>query len=394
MATFRPVVSVYKFDDIKEKTGTVKMPHVFVTPLRPDIVQSVHDKMARNKMQPVGVTPKAGYGTAAESWGTGRAVARIPRAPGSGTHRAGQGAFGNMCRGGGMFAPLKTWRRWAKKIHHTERRHAVCAALAASALPPLVMAHGHRIDKVPELPLVVSDGIQHITRTKEAVTILKNLGAVDDLKRVIKSKKIRAGKGKARNRRFTMRRGPIVIFKEDHGIRRAMRNIPGVSCRSCTALNLMHLAPGGQFGRFLIWTESAFKHMSEMYGTYTKSAPLKKHYRLPRAIMENADLSRIINSTEIQSVLRPKLEAPKAHEKKGNPLKSRKLMDKLNPYAKERREFMAKQELKGSAEHEAMQAAKKARKENKKAMTDKNYYKNVMAAFDTKPAVEVAEEEE
>jgi ribosomal protein L4 len=34
--------------------------------------------------------------SSAESWGTGRAVSRIPRVPGGGTHRAGQGAFGNV----------------------------------------------------------------------------------------------------------------------------------------------------------------------------------------------------------------------------------------------------------------------------------------------------------
>lgn len=48
-----------------------------------------------------------GHQTSAESWGTGRAVARIPRVRGGGTHRSGQGAFGNMCRGGRMFAPTK-----------------------------------------------------------------------------------------------------------------------------------------------------------------------------------------------------------------------------------------------------------------------------------------------
>lgn len=41
----------------------------------------------------------------------GRAVSRIPRVPGGGTHRAGQGAFGNMCRGGRMFAPTKVYLR-------------------------------------------------------------------------------------------------------------------------------------------------------------------------------------------------------------------------------------------------------------------------------------------
>merc|ERR1740121_2425294 len=100
---------------------------------------------------------QTGYDTAAASWGTGRAVARIPRVPGGGTHRSGQGAFGNMCRGGGMFNPTKTWRRWHRKTNVTQKRHALATAIAASAVPALVMARGHRIEEVPEMPLVVSD---------------------------------------------------------------------------------------------------------------------------------------------------------------------------------------------------------------------------------------------
>ena len=55
---------------------------------------SVHQPTANR--QAYAVKPKAGYDTAAASWCTGRAVARIPRAPGGGTHRAGQAAFGNQ----------------------------------------------------------------------------------------------------------------------------------------------------------------------------------------------------------------------------------------------------------------------------------------------------------
>merc|ERR1719378_1800820 len=113
--------------------------------------------MAKNKRQAHGGKYEAGYDTAAISWGTGRAVARIPRVPGGGTHRSGQGAFGNMCRGGGMFNPTKTWRRWHRKVNTTQKRHAIASAIAASALPPLVMARGHRVDHVSELPLVVSN---------------------------------------------------------------------------------------------------------------------------------------------------------------------------------------------------------------------------------------------
>jgi len=267
MATARPVVSVYKFDNTSEKSGTVPMPVVLTTPLRPDLVRTVHTNMSKNKRQAYAVYAKAGYETAAESWGTGRAVARIPRVPGGGTHRSGQAAFGNMCRGGGMFCPTKTWRRWHRRVNVTEKRHAVVSALAASSLPPLVMARGHRIGEVSELPLVISDGAEAVQKTKDALAFLKSLGCEEELKKVADSKKVRSGKGKMRNRRYTMRRGPLVVYNEDNGIVRAIRNIPGVETASVDSLNLLTVAPGGNFGRFIIWTEGAFKKLNEIYGS-------------------------------------------------------------------------------------------------------------------------------
>lgn len=89
-----------------------------------------------------------GHQTSAESWGTGRAVARIPRVRGGGTHRSGQGAFGNMCRGGRMFAPTKTWRRWHRKINVNQRRYAICSAIAATGIPALVMSKGRNYIKL------------------------------------------------------------------------------------------------------------------------------------------------------------------------------------------------------------------------------------------------------
>merc|ERR1719327_2323496 len=96
-------------------------------------------------------------------------------------------------------------------------------------------------------------------------------------------------------------------------------------------MNLLQLAPGGSFGRLIVWTEGAFKRLNEIYGTYRSGAPLKKGYRLPRAAMENADVARIINSDEVQSVLRPKLDAPKRFAVKKNPLKNKMVMARLNP---------------------------------------------------------------
>merc|ERR1712048_723753 len=118
---------------------------------------------------------------------------------------------------------------------------------------------------------------------------------------------------------------------EDNGIVRATRNIPGVEAVCVTRLNILKLAPGGNFGRLVLWTEGAFKKLHDIYGTLKSGAPMKKGYTLPRAQMENADIARIINSDEVQSVLKPKLEAPKAHAPKKNALKNKSLMEKLNP---------------------------------------------------------------
>merc|ERR1719465_63492 len=212
MSTGRPVVSIYKDDSPSEKTGTAVMPVVLTSPLRPDLVRYVHTNISKNKRQAYAMSNRSGYQTAAESWGTGRAVARIPRVPGGGTHRSGQGAFGNMCRGGGMFNPTKIWRRWHRKCNVTQKRHALVSALAASALPPLVMARGHKVDDVSEFPLVVSDGAQAIQKTKQALEMLENLGCGTELTKVNASKKLRSGKGKMRGRKYTMRRGPLIIY--------------------------------------------------------------------------------------------------------------------------------------------------------------------------------------
>merc|ERR1711894_293488 len=241
--------------------ANVTLPAVFRAPIRPDIVSFVHSEMRRNARQPYAVSEKAGHQTSPESWGTGRAVARIPRVRGGGTHRSGQGAFGNMCRGGRMFAPTKTWRRWHRPINQKQRRYAMCSAIAASAIPALVMARGHKIDKVPEVPVVVSNAIESLTKTKAAVSLLQRLNAYEDVEKCQNSKKIRAGKGKMRNRRYVMRRGPLVIYNEDHGIKQAFRNLPGVKLISVDRLNLLKLAPGSHLGRFCIWSQGAFEKL-------------------------------------------------------------------------------------------------------------------------------------
>jgi len=354
----RPLVTVQTIDAEKVEASTAALPSVFVAPIRPDIVHFVHSNMAKNKRQAYAVSEKAGHQTSAESWGTGRAVSRIPRVPGGGTHRAGQGAFGNMCRGGRMFAPTKIWRRWHRKININQKRYAVVSALAASAVPALVMARGHRIETVPEVPLVLNNEVEGIEKTSNALKVLKKVGAYADVEKAKASRNLRPGKGKMRNRRYIARRGPLVVYgTEGAKIVKSFRNIPGVEVCSVDRLNLLQLAPGGHLGRFIVWTESAFKKLDTIFGTFDKESEVKKGFKLPTSVMANSDLTRLINSDEIQSIVRPPKESGRRRVLKKNPLKNLGAMLKLNPYAKTARrmellasEKKAKAKAEGTAE--------------------------------------------
>jgi large subunit ribosomal protein L4e len=234
-----------------------------------------------------------------------------------------------------MFAPLKTWRRWHRKVNIKQKRHAVAAALAASAITPLVFARGHRVQNIPNLSLVVDDKLEGIEKTKDAVAFLKRFGAYEDVERVANTKVVRPGKGKLRNRRYRLRRGPLFIYSNENvTLLRAVRNLPGVEIANVNRLNLRQLAPGGHLGRFIIWTESAFKALDKLFGTYRYAAQGKTGYHLHRTVLTNPDIAKIINSDSVQSVVRNKKQNKPLHNKqKKNPLKSLVALERLNPHA-------------------------------------------------------------
>jgi len=310
----------------------VRLPQVFLTPIRSDIVQFVHTNMRKNSRQPYAVASWAGHQTSAESWGTGRAVARIPRVPGGGTHRAGQGAFGNMCRGGRMFSPLRTYRKWHRKIVLGHKRYAVASALAASAVPALVMARGHKISQIPEIPLVIAnEAFEGITKTKKAAALLKTLSVGDDIQKAKYSVVHRAGLGKMRNRPYKEKLGPILVHSVNGTFGTALRNLPGLEIVHVDRLSLLRLAPGGHLGRFIIWTRGAFERLDTIWGTRGGKSRTKKGYRLPRPILTNPDITRIITSDEIRSAIRPIRNIAK-HKHWVNPFRNPRRMAELNPF--------------------------------------------------------------
>ena len=204
------------------------------------------------------------------------------------------------------------------------------------------MARGHQVMTVPEVPLVVDSELfdaASIIRTSAAMALLRAVGAGADIDKAKGSKKLRAGKGKLRGRRHRQRRGPLVVYDpEADGVElvKGFRNIAGVESCPVTALNLLQLAPGGHLGRFIVWTSAAFKALDEIYGSTTEPSAHKRDFLLPSNVVSQADLSRLINSSEIQSSLNaPKGDAitRRGAVQKKNPLRNKQVMLRLNPYA-------------------------------------------------------------
>jgi large subunit ribosomal protein L4e len=242
-----------------------------------------------------------------------------------------------------MFAPTKVWRKWHQKINLGQKRFATASAIAASASASLLLARGHRVMTVTEVPLVINSTAfaeGALKKTSAAVSLLKAVGAGPEIEKVKNSRKLRAGKGKLRNRRNVQRRGPLVIYepeKDGNTLIKAFRNIPGVETCPVYSLNLLQLAPGGHLGRFVIWTSSAFAALDTIYGSTTEPSALKRDFLIPTNVMAQPDLAKLINSAEVQSVLRPVkggAVSKRGVVQKKNPLKNKQVLLRLNPYAK------------------------------------------------------------
>jgi len=263
-------------------------------------------------------------------------------------------------------------------------KNCCSGCIGCFSIPALVMARGHRVDRAPEVPLVVNTKtLQTIDKTSKAVALLKALNAYDDVERVISSKKIRVGSGKARNRRYVQRTGPLVVYAEKGPFLKAFRNIPGIELVHVAKLSVLDLAPGGHLGRFIVYTKDAFQSLDTQFGTYKTSSSVKKGFQLPKPLLTNADLGRIINSEEVQSQLRAKRVEHRVVRKK-NPYRNFHFLVKLNPYAKtlKRQRLVAAlraQKAKIAAADAKKKGVKVAKKKTPKKVRASAYIKSILA---------------
>ncbi|MHA1830216.1 MAG: 50S ribosomal protein L4 [Candidatus Helarchaeota archaeon] len=254
-------VSIYSLDG--QKKGSMNLPKVFHIKPRLDLIRLASEVSYSKKKQVQGRDKRAGLRTTAEGWGTGHGMSRAPRIKGSGFTTARDVGRVPFAVGGRLAHPPKTEKKIKKKINTKMRRLSIISAISASANINWIKKRGHLIDSIPEIPLVIDDKVQTIKKTSIIYSVLCDLGLKEELKKVKKSKKVRAGKGKRRGRKYKQKKGPLLIIKEDFGIVKAARNIPGIDVVKVEDLNIDILAPGSIPGRLIIWTQSAFNELNK-----------------------------------------------------------------------------------------------------------------------------------
>jgi large subunit ribosomal protein L4e len=241
--------------------STITLPAVFETPYRPEVIQKVYNNLNSYTFQRQGRYPAAGQIVSAESRNTGLGIARIARARGEGFPRAGQAAGVASVRHGRLAHPPVSWKNIYKKVNKKEKLLALCSAIAATTNSELIKRRGHKIKDEIQLPIVVSNEIESIVKSKDLEKILFNLGLEEDLKRTF----IRRNKSYHKNsinRRSAL--SVLILVGNDEKIGRLSNSLPGITVKSVKSVSVLDLAPGSKPVRLTIFSENAINELTNL----------------------------------------------------------------------------------------------------------------------------------
>lgn len=253
-----------------KEIGKKELPKQFSEPYHPDLIHRAVLALQSNRRQSYGAFPQAGKRHSAKlsrrrrkykgAYGLG--ISRVPRKTMShrGTRFVWTGAFAPMTVGGRRAHPPKPEKVWKKKINKKENRKAIRSAIAATINKELVENRGHILPK--NYPFIIDDDVENIKKTKDVKKILESLGFKEELERAAK-KKLRAGVGKLRGRKYRKKKGPLIVVSKECSLLRSLKNIPGVDAVIVNKLNAELLAPGSVPGRLTMFTKAAIERMEK-----------------------------------------------------------------------------------------------------------------------------------
>jgi large subunit ribosomal protein L4e len=263
------IMKAHVYDVAGNRKEEISLPAVFSTPYRPDVIRRAVLVQQSKSRQRYGSDPLAGKRTSAHYHGSrhyrfsmmNKETSRMPRIHGKGAGvYAFRARFAPHAVKGRRAHPPKSEKIWARDINQKEKVLAIKSALAATTRMELVTGRGH----ITEIsPIILTDDFENVAKTKEIVATLAKI-IPKELERCQK-KKIRAGKGKTRGRKYRKKKGPLIISGGNCKMLKAARNVSGIDAVSAANLNIELLAPGTEAGRILVMTQSAVRKIGEKF---------------------------------------------------------------------------------------------------------------------------------
>ncbi|MBI5225243.1 50S ribosomal protein L4 [Candidatus Micrarchaeota archaeon] len=247
----------------------VHLPIQFQTEFREDLIRRAFLSERSYLLQPKGAYPRAGLENTAEYYGrrhswrqtinTGKS--RVPR------EKIPKGRSGRVLRvphatKGRRAHPPKPQKRIIERINLKEKNFAIRSAIAATMNKLLIEARGHLLNG-SYMPFIADNSLEGVKKAKEAKSILQKMGAEKDMERAYERRKMRSGRARLRKGGYITPKSVLIVVGEDKGIWKAARNLAGVDVCQVDKLKVEMLAPGGNAGRFTIWTESAIHKLEK-----------------------------------------------------------------------------------------------------------------------------------
>ncbi|MGB9748266.1 MAG: 50S ribosomal protein L4 [Candidatus Woesearchaeota archaeon] len=247
----------------------IELPFQFSETVRSELIKKAFLAIVASKRQPYGSFEDAGKRPSAKlmrrrrvfrtSYGYG--ISRVPRKilARRGSRFIWVGAFAPGTVSGRRAHPPKSEKLLTKKLNKKENKKAIRSALSASMNKDLVL----KKYSIPEdYPFAVSSEIEKIKKTSEVKRVLERIGFKEELEKM-KNRKIRAGKGKTRGRKYKRKRGLLIVVNDEKcELKKSAKNL-GIEVVPVKKLNVEVLAPGANPGRLVLFTEDAIKSMEK-----------------------------------------------------------------------------------------------------------------------------------
>ena len=247
------------------KENEVELPLIFSTPFRKDLILKAFTNLNSHKFQPQGRRPTAGMDVVARSNDppTGQGRSRIAKMRGGGGGRQGQAGGVASVRGGRQAHPPKVQKVIFKKLNKKENKLALCSAIAATQSKEIIESRGHKIKSLKTFPIVISDEIESVTKTKEVLKILDSLHLMQDVNR-LKSRRPRTGKSALRGRSTKIGKSVLFVVSNSKKLSHACGSIPGVDVQTAKNLSVLDLAPGGVPIRLVVYSKNSLKEIEKI----------------------------------------------------------------------------------------------------------------------------------